>query len=141
MDHKSSIQCLYPDIEWFIDQFINHLQKKDTFLGDMDYYVYNHPSSYLIIPYNTSSSTSFFPGFPFGPPKDPTFFSHLLGCHTCTQKESRNSQGSTPKKSQNFAGPFEILSYPLVNCHILPWKVTIFYGNIHYFYGHFQLLC
>ena len=24
--------------------------------------------------------------------------------------------------------------------NILPWKITIFYGKIHYFYGHFQLL-
>ena len=23
--------------------------------------------------------------------------------------------------------------------NILPWKITIFHGNIHYFYGHFQL--
>ena len=25
--------------------------------------------------------------------------------------------------------------------NILPWKITIFHGKIHYFYGHFQLLC
>ena len=25
--------------------------------------------------------------------------------------------------------------------NILPWKITIFNGKIHYFYGHFQLLC
>ena len=30
--------------------------------------------------------------------------------------------------------------YPLVNSHILPWKITIFHGKIHYFYGHFPLL-
>ena len=24
--------------------------------------------------------------------------------------------------------------------NILPWKITIFHGKIHYFYGHFQLL-
>ena len=30
--------------------------------------------------------------------------------------------------------------YPLVNCHILPWKITIFNGKIHYSYGHFPSL-
>ena len=30
--------------------------------------------------------------------------------------------------------------YPLVNCHIAVERSTIFNGNIHYFYGHFQLL-
>jgi hypothetical protein len=30
------------------------------------------------------------------------------------------------------------LIYPLVNSHITIWKITIFYGKIHYFYGHVQ---
>ena len=32
-----------------------------------------------------------------------------------------------------------LLYYPLVNVYILQWKITIFNGKIHYFYGHFQL--
>ena len=28
--------------------------------------------------------------------------------------------------------------YPLVNCYILEWKISIFNGKIYYFYGHFQ---
>ena len=31
--------------------------------------------------------------------------------------------------------------YPLVNVYIAMERSTIFYGKIHYFYGHFQLLC
>ena len=31
------------------------------------------------------------------------------------------------------------MGYPLVNVYILPWKITIFHGKIHYFYGHFPL--
>ena len=34
-----------------------------------------------------------------------------------------------------------LFGYPLVNCHILPWEITMLNGKIHYFYGHFQLLC
>ena len=30
--------------------------------------------------------------------------------------------------------------YPLVNSHFAMERSTIFYGKIHYFYGHFQLL-
>ena len=31
--------------------------------------------------------------------------------------------------------------YPLVNVYKKLWKITIFNGKIHYFYGHFQWLC
>ena len=30
------------------------------------------------------------------------------------------------------------LGYPLVNVNKKLWKITIFYGKTHYFYGHFQ---
>ena len=32
---------------------------------------------------------------------------------------------------------WDVRIYPLVNSHILPWKISIFHGKIHYFYGHF----
>jgi hypothetical protein len=32
----------------------------------------------------------------------------------------------------------DIMIYPLVNSHITIWKITIFNGKNHYFYGHFQ---
>ena len=35
----------------------------------------------------------------------------------------------------------EVMGYPAWWTYILPWKITIFNGKIHYFYGHFQLLC
>ena len=31
--------------------------------------------------------------------------------------------------------------YPLVNVYIAMERSTMFHGKIHYFYGHFQLLC
>ena len=43
-----------------------------------------------------------------------------------------------PLPSQH-EGPYEQKNvYPLVICYIANWKITIFHGKIHYFYGHFQ---
>ena len=40
-------------------------------------------------------------------------------------------------KCENSLDPCE---YPLINIHKL-WKITIFNGKIHYFYGDMPLLC
>ena len=37
--------------------------------------------------------------------------------------------------------PKKKLVFTLWWTNILPWKITIFYGKIHYFYGHVPLLC
>ena len=34
--------------------------------------------------------------------------------------------------------PTEKSIYPLVICNVTNWKITIFNGKTHYFYGHFQ---
>ena len=36
--------------------------------------------------------------------------------------------------------PPQYIGYPLVNMHITMERSTIFYGNTHYFYGHFQYI-
>ena len=49
-------------------------------------------------------------------------------------------------KSADLGGSFGVSAqnmghssnYPLVNVYITNWKITMFNGKIHYFYGHFQ---
>ena len=41
--------------------------------------------------------------------------------------------------SRSSSPPFGALLYPLVMTDIANWKITMFHGKIHYFYGHFPV--
>ena len=52
---------------------------------------------------------------------------------------ARGFQGGIPKARMAMGNPLHT-EVTLWWTNILPWKITIFNGKIHYFYGHFQLL-